>query len=135
MHKITFYQLSQHQPFPHLYLIGSTHQIFQKKREKNGTVSQDEVQVCCITSTSLLRTQNCSLLAQLWNKGSQVIQIRRSLFLPCLCNIALQLDFKLQHLTRRNLSVSDITDPKSFRSVYVRDEIFSILLKPSKSYS
>ena len=34
MHKITFYQLSQHQPFPHLYLIGSTHQIFQKKREK-----------------------------------------------------------------------------------------------------
>ena len=50
-------------------------------------------------------------------------------------NNAVQLDFKLQHLTRRNLSVSDITDPKSFRSVYVRDEIFSILLKPSKSYS
>ena len=45
------------------------------------------------------------------------------------------LDLKLQHLTRRNLSVSDITDPKSFRSVYVLDEIFSILLKPSKSYS
>ena len=45
------------------------------------------------------------------------------------------LDFKLQHLTRQNLSVSDITDPKSFRSVYVRHEIFLILLKSSKSYS
>ena len=44
MEKKTLQQLSQNQPFPHLYIIGSSHQIFQK-RETKGTSSQDEVQV------------------------------------------------------------------------------------------
>ena len=70
MEKKTLQQLSQNQPFPHLYLIGSTHQIFQKKRNKRYKFPGWSASFC-ITSTFLFRTQNCSLLAQLWSKGSQ----------------------------------------------------------------
>ena len=70
MEKKTLQQLSQNQPFPHLYIIGSTHQIFQKKRNKRYKFPGWSASFC-ITSTFLFRTQNCSLLAQLWSKGSQ----------------------------------------------------------------
>ena len=56
MEKKTLQQLSQNQPFPHLYLIGSTHQIFQKKRNKRYKFPGWSASFC-ITSTFLFRTQ------------------------------------------------------------------------------
>ena len=80
MEEKTLHQFSQNQPFPHLYLIGSTHQIFQKKRNKRYKFPAGWSASFFTTSTFLFRTQNCSLLAQLWSKGFQGMQIRRSLF-------------------------------------------------------
>lgn len=111
MEKKTLQQLSQNQPFPHLYLIGSTHQIFQKKRNKRYKFPGWSASFC-ITSTFLFRTQNCSLLAQLWSKGSQGMQIRRSLF------FTMVMQHCMHTLWKNASSLISLFFRNLFRSVY-----------------